>query len=399
MTVTFALIPAAGRGVRFNSSSNAGVHSKVFANLAGLPVLRRSVNAFSSHPGIDGIVVVVGPDELDLARSILSDSPKIVRIIPGGQSRQESVFLGLYTLRELGANHVLVHDGARPLVTHDIIDRCLDHLKLHSTAIAAIPVTDTLKRASEDRTVSDTLDRENVWQSQTPQGFHLDILLAAHRAAKTYKFFATDDASVVEEFSWDAVHLITGSPENIKVTRAEDLDYAEAILRSRTSLQATRVGTGYDIHRLVEGRPLYLGGIEIPSPDGRGLDGHSDADVLLHAICDALLGAAGLPDIGHLFPNTDNTWKDVRSTELLEVVARRVREAGLEIVNIDSTVIAEQPRIAPHIPQMRKIIAEVLDLEETRIGIKATTNEGIGALGDGVGIAAHAVAGVIQFRQ
>jgi 2-C-methyl-D-erythritol 4-phosphate cytidylyltransferase/2-C-methyl-D-erythritol 2,4-cyclodiphosphate synthase len=361
-------------------------------------VLRRTVDAFASHRGIDGIVVVTGPDELDLARSILLDIPKLKLIVPGGSSRQESVYLGLCSVKELGADRVLVHDGARPLVSADTISRCLQTLDEHSTAIAAIPLNDTLKRATPERVVEQTLDRENLWLVQTPQGFHIDTLIGAHESARRANFIGTDDASLIEEFSADVVHLIVGGSENIKLTRTEDLDLAEAVLRSRAVQMATRVGTGYDIHRFADGRTLYLGGVEIESPSGRGLDGHSDADVLLHAICDALLGAAGLPDIGHLFPNTDKTWKNIRSTELLKIVRCRIREAGLTIVNIDSTVIAEEPRIAPYIPQMRTTIAEVLELEESQIGIKATTNEGIGALGDGVGIAAHAVAGVIQFR-
>ena len=202
----------------------------------------------------------------------------------------------------------------------------------------------------------------------------------------------------MEALGDEPVHLVLGASDNLKITRPEDLPLAEAILRSRHPQAAgqTRVGFGYDIHRLVPGRRLMLGGVEIPDPQGRGLDGHSDADVLLHALMDALLGAAGLPDIGHLFPNTDPAYAGADSARLLAEVHRRVSEQGFFVVNVDATLIAESPKIAPFVAQMRKVIAGHLHLEPAQVGIKATTNEGLGALGAGQGIAAHAVAGLAR---
>lgn len=365
-------------------------------DLAGKPVLRRTVDAFASHPGVNGIVVVVGPGDVDVARSILSDCPKVERVVTGGHFRQESVAIGLSALKNVGANNVLVHDGARPLVTHDIIDRCLTALDRYSAAIAAVPLSDTLKQIDQSENVIATVDRSSLWLVQTPQGFNLDVLIQAHQRAQTLGFVGTDDATLLEEFFSGPVHIVLGSPENIKLTYPADLHLAESILFNRANRSATRVGTGYDIHRLVAGRKLFLGGIEIKDSSGLGLLGHSDADVLLHAICDAILGAAGQSDIGHLFPDTDPEWKDASSIELLRVVGRRITEAGFSIVNVDATVVAERPRVSPYVPVMRRAISSALGISEESIGIKATTNEGIGAIGEGLGIAAHAVAGVIR---
>jgi len=248
--------------------------------------------------------------------------------------------------------------------------------------------------------VQRTVDREGLWAVQTPQVFRMKTLFDAHIAARDQGWAGTDEASLVERFGEELVHLVLGAPDNFKVTRPDDLRLAEAVLSARqrgamaqTDIGHTRVGFGYDIHPLVAGRRLMLGGVEIPSP--RGLDGHSDADVLLHALCDALLGAAGLPDIGNLFPNTDPAYKGISSLELLRQVSEHVGAAGYKVGNVDLTLIAEAPKIAPHTPQMRALIAQTLHIEPARVGIKATTNEGLGSLGRGEGIAAHAVAAII----
>ncbi|MDQ2688419.1 MAG: 2-C-methyl-D-erythritol 2,4-cyclodiphosphate synthase, partial [Armatimonadota bacterium] len=254
----------------------------------------------------------------------------------------------------------------------------------------ALPVHDTLKRVKEGQTVHETVDRQGLWAVQTPQAFRAQALLNAHVHAKATGFIGTDEASLVEHLGDVPIHLVRGEPSNIKVTRPEDLEMADALLGCRE----TRVGFGYDIHRLSPGRRLVLGGVEIADPQGRGLEGHSDADVLLHALCDALLGAVGLPDIGTLYPNTDPAYAGIASTRLLQDVAARLGAAGFQIVNVDTTLIAEAPKIMPHVAQMREIIAGLLGLEPSRVGIKATTNEGLGALGQGQGIAAHAVASV-----
>ena len=306
--------------------------------------------------------------------------------------------VGLYALGGDADTLIMVHDGARPLLTPSVIGRCLAGAQAHGNAVAALPVADTLKSADAHHIVTGTTDRTGLWAVQTPQCFRLATLFHAHGAARSTGFVGTDEASLVEAFGDEPVHLVLGAPDNLKITRPEDLPLAEAILQSRypqVTVQ-TRVGFGYDVHRLVPGRRLVLGGVEISDTMGRGLEGHSDADVLLHALMDALLGAAGLPDIGHLFPNTDSSYAGADSTRLLAEVARRVAAEGYTVVNVDVTLIAEAPKIAPYISRMRAIIAPLLRVEPAQVGIKATTNEGLGALGAGMGIAAHAVAALAR---
>ena len=395
MTAIFALIPAAGRAARFNNQAGTDGTNKVFAPLAGKTILRWTAEAFAAHEGIDGIVVVAGPSEVALCREALAGVDKLLAIVPGGETRQESVAIGLFTLGGAADDLVLVHDGARPLVSAEVITRCLEGAKEHGNAVAALPVADTLKAVDENHCVQRTVDREGLWAVQTPQAFRVATLYDAHIAARDAGWTGTDEASLVEKFSDELVHLVVGDPSNFKITRPEDLPLAEALLSSRREnfMPQTRIGFGYDIHRLIPNRRLILGGVGIPSP--LGLDGHSDADVLLHALCDALLGAAGLPDIGNLFPNTDSAYKDISSLELLRQVMSHLTFGGYGVGNVDLTLIAEAPKISPHVLQMRTRIADVLNIEPARVGIKATTNEGLGSLGRGEGIAAHAVALVI----
>lgn len=394
MTATYALIPAAGRAARFNTDAAAS-GNKIFAPLVGRPLLRWTVEAFAAHAAVDGIMVVAQPGEVARCREALDGIDKLLSIIPGGETRQASVAIGLYALGGAPDDLVLVHDGARPLVTADTIDRCINGAREFGNAVAALPVADTLKAVDEQQTVERTVDREGLWAVQTPQAFPVAMLYEAHVAARDAGWTGTDEASLVEKFGDQPVHLVLGALDNLKVTRPDDLRLAEAVLRARREelVGQTRIGFGYDIHRLVAGRRLVLGGVEIPSP--RGLDGHSDADVLLHALCDALLGAAGLPDIGNLFPNTDPAYEGISSFHLLRQVWERLQTAGYAVGNVDLTLIAESPKIAPHVPQMRALIAQALGIEPARVGIKATTNEGLGSLGRGEGIAAHAVAAII----
>lgn len=390
MTATYALIPAAGRGARFSTDGG----NKVFAALRGRPLLRWTVEAFADHEGVDGIVVVTGGADVARCREALAGVVKLMAVVVGGGTRQESVGIGLYALGAASDDVLLVHDGARPLVTTATIDRCIQGVRENGSAVAALPVHDTLKRAGEAQVVSETVDRHGLWAVQTPQAFHAQTLLNAHVHATATGFAGTDEASLVEHLGDVPIHLVQGEPSNVKVTRPEDLSMADAILGQRAvaGVMQTRVGFGYDIHRLSPGRRLVLGGVEITDPQGRGLEGHSDADVLLHALCDALLGAAGLPDIGTLFPNTDPAYAGIASTRLLQDVAARLDALGFQVVNVDMTLIAEAPKIMPHVARMREIIGGLLGLEPSRVGIKATTNEGLGALGQGQGIAAHAVA-------
>ncbi len=398
MTATYALIPAAGHGARFSTSGD----NKVFATLSGQPLLRHTVSAFAEHPLVDGIVVVTGTDDVKRCREILAGLGKVMAVVAGGATRQESVGIGLFALGAHPDDVILVHDGARPLVTSLVIDRCIDGVKTYGNAVAALPVHDTLKSvnlelpASSAPMVMGDVGRDGLWAVQTPQAFPSQVLLNAHVAARDSDFIGTDEASLVQNLGDVPVHLVLGSPDNLKVTREEDLSLAEAILSARQDIKPheTRVGFGYDVHRLVPGRRLMLGGVLVPDPQGRGLDGHSDADVLLHALCDALLGAAGLPDIGSLYPNTDPSYENIDSIKLLQDVYARLGQAGFAVVNVDMTLIAEAPKIAPHVPQMRGCIAAALGIELSHVGIKATTHEGLGAMGAGEGMAAHAVAAV-----
>ncbi len=397
MLATYALIPAAGRAARFSSPHGPAGDNKVYATLAGRPLLRWTVGAFTDHHAIDGVVVIARPDEVARCRAALDGLPHVLAIVSGGQTRQASVAIGLFALGGKPDDIVLVHDGARPLVTPSVIDRCLAGVREHGSAVAALPVADTLKSVGEGQTVQRTVDREGLWAVQTPQCFRLDALFSAHAEAGDAGWAGTDEASLVEKFGGDPVRLVLGDPANFKITRPEDLRLAEAVLAARSAPTPLpplpplpRIGFGYDIHPLIAGRRLFLGGVEIPSP--RGLDGHSDADVLLHALCDALLGAAGLPDIGHLFPNTDPAYKDVSSLRLLREVAQCLAASGYRVGNVDMTLIAEAPKITPYVDAMRALIAEALGLPPALVGIKATTNEGLGSLGRGEGIAAHAVA-------
>ena len=384
----YALIPAAGRASRFSTEGE----NKVFAPLGGRPLLFWTASAFAAHPHIDGIVVVAGPTEISRCREALAGVEKVLAIVAGGQTRQESVAIGLFTLGGDPDDRIVVHDAARPLVTVSVIDRCLEGAQKLGNAVAALPVSDTLKAVDDSLTVQRTVDREGLWAMQTPQVFRLGTLFEAHSEARRAGWMGTDEAALVEQFSDEPVHLALGDPANFKITRPDDLLLAEAILASRRTptMSQPRIGFGYDIHPLTTGRKLMLGGVEILS--ARGLDGHSDADVLLHALCDALLGAAGLPDIGHLFPNTDPAYKGASSLVLLAEVVRRVSAAGYAVGNADMTLIAEAPKIVPYIAEMRVVIAQCLRVGPTQVGIKATTNEGLGSLGRGEGIAAHAVA-------
>lgn len=312
------------------------------------------------------------------------------QVVAGGENRQQSVARGIASLGAAEDNDiVLVHDAARPLLSPSLIKRCIEGARQHGSAVAALPVSDTLKEASTEHDVLQTISREGLWAVQTPQSFQMGLLREAHAQADRDAFIGTDEASLVERLGAKQVHLVEGARENIKLTTAADLAFAEHWLGARI-----RVGIGYDIHRLVADRPLWLGGVSIPSPFG--LDGHSDADVVLHALCDSLLGAAGLPDIGQLYPNQDPAYKGISSIKLLSDVAARLAGGGWRVANADCTVIAEEPKIAPHAPAMRSLIAGVLGLDEGAVSIKATTNEGLGALGEGRGIACFATASIVR---
>lgn len=364
--------------------------------------------AFQACPEIDGIVLVGNAAERDALKSLAENAgvTKPLVLAEGGATRQESVYRGLLALPD-SVEIVAIHDAARPLVTSGVIVRTVSAAKEHGAALATIPAVDTIKRVDANGTVAETLPRAVLQAAQTPQTFRLTLIRDAHERARQMGYEATDDAALAE-WSGHPVQCVEGSRRNIKITTPEDLLFAEALLKPESSSSekpyqdanslpqrpndptTPRIGFGYDIHRLKEGRRLVLGGVEIPH--SHGLDGHSDADVMLHALMDALLGAAGLPDIGHLFPNTDERWRGVSSRGLLREVARQLAEAGFRLGNVDVTLIAERPKIAPYVAEMRAAIAEDLSLPEAVVGIKATTNERVGAVGREEAMAAQAVA-------
>jgi 2-C-methyl-D-erythritol 4-phosphate cytidylyltransferase/2-C-methyl-D-erythritol 2,4-cyclodiphosphate synthase len=383
--LTVALVVAAGRGSRFG-----GELPKQYAPLGGRVLLSHSLESFAHHPRIGRVKAVIHPDDralYDRAAAGLA----LLEPTAGGATRQESVRHGLESLEALAPETVLIHDGARPFIDAAVIDRVLDGLVTAAGAIAALPVTDTLKRGEKDR-VAGTVARAGLWRAQTPQGFHFAEILAAHRmehgAAQGDAGSAelTDDAAVAERAGLPVV-LVEGAQENIKVTTQNDLLRATRWL---AGAQETRVGQGFDVHRFAPGDHVMLCGLRIPHDTG--LQGHSDADVGLHALTDALLGALGAGDIGEHFPPSDARWKDAESAVFLSHARDLVTQRGGRIAHVDVTLICERPRIATHRGEMVARIAELLGIEAERVSVKATTTEGLGFTGRGEGIAAQATA-------
>lgn len=393
-----AIILAAGRGKRMNSSLN-----KVFMLLVNQPILLHSVIAFSACRHVDNLVVVAAPDETLQVQEMLNSviGIKTCQVVAGGSERQYSIANALKVIPH-ATEIVLVHDGARPLITEECINRVIQASIQYNAAVAAVAVKDTIKTVNDSAVVIGTPDRRTLWSIQTPQGFNARLLHQAYDQAIQDGYLGTDDASLVERLGVD-VKIVVGDYENIKVTTPEDLIIAEALVNRRNSTSynkeceaenMVRFGMGYDVHKLIEGRKLILGGVEIPYI--YGLDGHSDADVLLHGIKDALLGAAALGDIGKHFPDTNLAYKGVSSIILLERVREIIAEHGYIVNNIDATIVAERPKLAPYIPEMNRRIAEALQVKIGQVNVKATTTEGLGFAGKGAGIAAYAVASIVK---
>ena len=374
----YAIILGGGTGSRMGSPVN-----KVLCSLSGEPVIRRSVRAFL--PYVEGAVVVCRPEEQEAFRSALSGLTGTIRFASAGATRQESVRHGLDSLPE-ECDRVLVHDGARPLVSGEIIRAAMESVLRCGSGVAAIPVTDTMKQTDSTGAVTATVPRESLSAVQTPQAFRRDWLESAHRLAEADGYTGTDDASLCERAGYP-VHLTAGSKTNLKLTTPEDLIMAEALLSRAPSL---RIGTGYDMHALVPGRSLVLCGKVIPHT--LGLEGHSDADVAVHALMDALLGAAALGDIGQHFPDTDEQYRGISSLRLLEHVCTLLKSHSYRIVNCDVTIVAQRPKLAPHLPDMRSNLAQVMSLDPDAVSVKATTTEHLGPEGREEGISAQAVA-------
>jgi 2-C-methyl-D-erythritol 4-phosphate cytidylyltransferase/2-C-methyl-D-erythritol 2,4-cyclodiphosphate synthase len=391
MSVT-ALIVAAGRGLR--AAGDTSLIPKQYLTVGGMPMLARSIGAFAGHPGVEEVLVVIHPDDaLRYETAARSFTSRLRPPVPGGARRQDSVRAGLEALAGRPPQHVLIHDAARPFVPADLIGRVIDALRAHPAALPALPVTDTLSRGSDGR-VTGTLPRDTLWRAQTPQGFHFDAILAAHRAAaKEPNATFTDDAGLAEWFGID-VALVEGAEENRKLTTAADIASADELLKLRAGarLGTIRIGSGYDVHAFGPGDAVVLCGVRIPHH--KKLIGHSDADVGMHALTDALLGALADGDIGVHFPPSDARWKGAASQLFLKDAADRVRARGGAIDHVDVTFLCDSPRIGPHRDAMRAKLAQVLGLDVAQISIKATTNEGLGFIGRGEGIAAMATATV-----
>ncbi|MBC9785229.1 2-C-methyl-D-erythritol 4-phosphate cytidylyltransferase [Heliobacterium chlorum] len=417
-----AIIVAAGRGKRMGADKN-----KVLLPLAGKPIIWWTLQGFVNHPDhFQPILLVTGREDMAYMQGMVEGNgwAERIRVVEGGEERMDSVQQGLRALGEKECEWVAVHDGARPLFTPALLTRCIQKVTACRSAVVAVPVKDTIKKVSAGGKVIETPERSGMYAVQTPQVFAVEDLIHAYdrlneSRSRGYRGIPTDDAMVMEMAGYP-VYLVEGEYENVKLTTPEDLVLAEAILKRRREqsdaaageaaaaqeratelssdplqwLLRVRTGMGYDVHKLVEGRKLILGGVDVPYE--KGLLGHSDADVLLHAIKDAMLGAASMGDIGRHFPDNDPTYKGISSILLLEAVDSKLKEQGWTVVNIDATIVAQRPKLAPFIPAMQQKISQALGIPVDRINVKATTTEGLGFTGTGEGIAAYAVATVVK---
>ncbi|HZK89017.1 MAG TPA: bifunctional 2-C-methyl-D-erythritol 4-phosphate cytidylyltransferase/2-C-methyl-D-erythritol 2,4-cyclodiphosphate synthase [Stellaceae bacterium] len=384
MGSTYALVLAAGRGTRFG-----GTLPKQYLPLGGSSVLRHAVTAFATHERIDGVMLTVRPEDrrdYDAAMTGLDLLPPVA----GGSERQDSVRLGLEALAAHRPSLVLIHDGARPFPGAALIDRVLDALERAPAAIPGLPLGDTIKRVAGESIIG-TVDRTGLWRVQTPQAFHFGAILDAHRAAEGQAL--TDDAAVAEAAGLMPL-IVAGSEENLKVTTAGDLAAAERLIASRSlyPLGDIRVGQGFDVHPFGPGDRLMVCGVDIPH--SAGVVGHSDSDVGLHALTDAILGAIGAGDIGTHFPPSDPQWKGASSDRFLAHAVGLVRAKGGSIAALDVTIVCERPKIGPYRAAMVERVAAISAIAPDRVSVKATTTERLGFTGRGEGIAAQAVATV-----
>lgn len=373
-----AVIVAAGRGTRAGDAA-----PKQYRQIAGETILARAVRPFLDHPRIARVVVVIHPEDGGHYTAAVPPHDKLTAPVFGGASRQGSVNRGLQALAANPPDLVLIHDAARPFVTRPLIDRVIEALAGASAAVPALPVSDTLKRINPDGRVAETVPRAQLYAAQTPQGFDFAAIHAAHERAHGGSY--TDDAAIAEAAGLEVV-VVAGDPDNVKLTTAEDIAAAEV----RLGAGETRVGTGYDVHAFGPGDHVMLGGLAIPHH--RGLVGHSDADVVLHALTDAVLGALAEGDIGSHFPPSDPAWRGAASEQFLAFAASRSAARGGIIQHLDATILAEEPRIASYRDAMRSQIAGICAISVARVAVKATTSEGLGFIGREEGIAALATA-------
>jgi 2-C-methyl-D-erythritol 4-phosphate cytidylyltransferase / 2-C-methyl-D-erythritol 2,4-cyclodiphosphate synthase len=388
-----ALVVAAGRGTRVATSRMP----KQYVNLAGAPVLAHTLRPLLTHPRIDRVIVVRHADDAALYDAAVAphrEEPKLLPAAIGGKERQDSVMAGLDALSALAPAVVLVHDAARPFLSAAMLDRLLEAVDRTGHAILASPMADTVKRATADATIAATVPRTNLWRAETPQAFQFSDIRAAHRAAaQSGRHDFTDDASIAEWAGY-AVALVDSGGGNTKITTAEDLAMAEQRLAASTpTIPDVRTGQGFDVHQFCAGDHVWLGGIRIAH--SQGVDAHSDGDVVLHALTDALLGTIADGDIGLHFKNTDPRWRGASSDRFLADAIERVRAAGGHLTHVDVTILCEAPKVTPHRCAMRARIAEILRLDIGRVSIKATTTETLGFTGRREGLAAMASATVV----
>lgn len=372
------IIAAAGKGTRLGAPV-----PKQYLKIGGEPVILKTLKAFESMEAVDHIYIVTNEQYVDHCAQIVKDNgvDKVDAIVIGGSERQDSVYNAIQEInrKRPGVAYVMIHDAARPFVSEDVITGVIKAMIAKDAAVACVAMKDSIRRADDEG--SQSVDRKDYFAVQTPQGFKKSVLIEAYDKALREGYYGTDDASLVERAGYK-IELVEGDYQNIKITTKEDLP------------MENRVGTGFDVHRFDPDRDLILGGVKIPHD--KGLAGHSDADVLVHALMDALLGAAALGDIGRHFPDTDDTYKGISSMLLLKRVGELLNENFYSIGNVDVTVIAQKPKIAPYIEEMRDNISEVLGLEKTRINIKGTTTEKLGFTGREEGIAAEAVCSIYR---
>ena len=388
-----AVIVAAGRGERAGQSTEG---PKQYRRIGGVPVIRRTLETFAAHPAIAGIAVAIHADDDVPFREAAGALADRVIAVPGGRTRQASTRLALLALRDRNLDAVLIHDGVRPFVDAALIDRVIAGLDGGFGSLPALAVSDTLKQAGGDRLVAGTVPRDGLFAAQTPQGFAFGAILDAHeRAFLAGREDFTDDAAIAE-WAGIPVRIVDGSPDNVKLTWARDIDMANARLSAGLStglLPDVRTGNGYDVHSFAEGDHVTLCGVAIPH--SKRLSGHSDADVALHALTDALLATCGAGDIGTHFPPSDMRWKGAASRIFVEEAVRIVREKGGRIANADVTLIAEAPKVGPHRAAMTAALSAMLGVSADRVSVKATTNERLGFVGREEGIAAIATATVV----
>lgn len=382
------IIVAAGRGER--ASADGSTDPKQYRSVAGTAVLVRTIRSFLDIPYVTSVLPVLRADHAERYAALGLSDVRLQAPVNGGATRQSSVLEGLKALAPQRPDFVLIHDAARPFATPELVGRVVAALEQFDGALPVLPVIDTIKRSLDGRLVATTEDRSQLFAAQTPQGFRFGQIFSAHMRAPTTKRQFTDDSEIAE-WAGLRVAMVQGDRDNFKITHPEDFALAERLIAGDYAME-TRIGTGYDVHEFEPGDAVWLCGVRIPHH--AKLKGHSDADVGLHALTDAILGAIGEGDIGHHFPPSDMQWRGAASTVFLKHAGELVARAKGRIVNLDVTMVCEAPKIGPHVPAMRQIIAETLGISVSRVAIKATTNETLGFIGREEGMVAMASASV-----